>query len=38
VIPFPKTNKATDLMAEAPNTVTMEELRDLHIRVHKLDQ
>ena len=35
VIPFPKTNKATDLMTNAPSSVTPEELRDLHIRVQK---
>ncbi len=36
VIPFPKTNKATCLMTEAPSEVTAEELRNLHIRVQKL--
>jgi aspartyl-tRNA synthetase len=36
VIPFPKTNKATDLMTEAPSEVTADELRNLHIRVQKL--
>ena len=34
VIPFPKTQKATDLMTDAPATVPIESLRDLHIRVH----
>ncbi|MBQ47002.1 MAG: aspartate--tRNA ligase [Zetaproteobacteria bacterium] len=37
VITFPKTNKGTCLMTNAPNKVTGEELRDLHIRVHKLE-
>ncbi len=36
VIPFPKTNKAADLMTEAPSEVTADELRNLHIRVQKL--
>ncbi len=35
VIPFPKTNKAACLMTESPNSVTAEELRDLHIRTIK---
>jgi aspartyl-tRNA synthetase len=34
VIPFPKTQKGTCLMTEAPTSVSNEELRDLHIRVH----
>jgi aspartyl-tRNA synthetase len=36
VIPFPKTNKAADLMTDAPSEVTADELRNLHIRVQKM--
>lgn len=37
VIAFPKTNKASDLMTEAPSQVGLDELRDLHIRVKLLE-
>jgi aspartyl-tRNA synthetase len=33
VIPFPKTQKGTDLMTDAPNKVTPEQLQELKIRV-----
>ncbi|MGD0673987.1 MAG: aspartate--tRNA ligase [Polyangiaceae bacterium] len=33
VIPFPKTQKGTDLMTDAPNTVSPEQLLELKIRV-----
>jgi aspartyl-tRNA synthetase len=33
VIPFPKTQKGTDLMSDAPNTVSPEQLTELRIRV-----
>ena len=33
VIPFPKTQKGTDLMTDAPNTVSPEQLVELHVRV-----
>ena len=36
VIAFPKTNKATDLMTEAPSEASANELRNLHIRVQKM--
>ncbi len=37
VITFPKTHKGTCLMTEAPTDVPIESLRDLHIRVQKLE-
>jgi len=33
VIAFPKSAKAIDLMAEAPTSVTEQQLKELHIRV-----
>lgn len=33
VIPFPKNNRAVDLMCEAPDTVDATQLRDIHIQV-----
>ena len=32
VIAFPKTQSATDMMVQAPDTVTIKQLRELHIR------
>lgn len=37
VIPFPKTNKGTCMMTDSPTEVSIEQLRDLHIRVQKLN-
>jgi aspartyl-tRNA synthetase len=33
VIPFPKTQKGTDLMTDAPSPVSPEQLAELHVRV-----
>ncbi len=33
VIPFPKTQKGTDLMTDAPSTVSPEQLVELHVRL-----
>lgn len=35
VIAFPKTQKATDIMSDAPNVVSAEQLLDLHIQVRQ---
>jgi len=36
VIPFPKTQKGTCLLTGAPSEVTIDQLRDLHVRVQTL--
>jgi aspartyl-tRNA synthetase len=33
VIPFPKTQKGTDLMTDAPNKADAEQLAELRVRV-----
>jgi aspartyl-tRNA synthetase len=33
VIPFPKTQKGTDLMTDAPSAVSPEQLAELHVRI-----
>jgi aspartyl-tRNA synthetase len=38
VIPFPKTQKGTDLMTDAPNEVTREQLQELHVASVKPEQ
>ncbi|WP_418792264.1 aspartate--tRNA ligase [Phosphitispora sp. TUW77] len=34
VIPFPKTQSATDMMSQAPSEVTLRQLQELHIRLN----
>ena len=34
VIAFPKTAKAIDLMADAPTTVTEQQMKELHLRMN----
>ena len=33
VITFPKTAKAIDLLADAPTTVSEQQLRELHLKI-----
>ena len=35
VIAFPKTQKASCIMTDAPNTVDIAQLRELHIRIRE---
>jgi aspartyl-tRNA synthetase len=37
VIPFPKTQKAQCLMTEAPSRVSPDQLKDLHIKLDKIE-
>ena len=34
VIAFPKTQSAMDLMTQAPSSVAMRQLRELHIKIN----
>ena len=38
VIAFPKNSKARDLLMQAPNYVTEEQLRDVHIKIDVKDK
>jgi aspartyl-tRNA synthetase len=38
VIPFPKTQKGTDLMTDAPTAVSAEQLTELAIRTLEIDK
>ena len=38
VIAFPKNSKARDLLMQAPNYVTEEQLRDVHIKIDIQDK
>lgn len=38
VIAFPKTQRATDLLVDAPSTISQEQLDELHLEVFDLDE